>query len=57
MNRRLPRPARLLLRAACTLLALALLYLLAAAAMGCVRLNTSLPPIAERSINIYILRN
>ncbi|MDG9698918.1 TIGR02117 family protein [Ottowia cancrivicina] len=57
MNRRLPRPARLLLRAACTLLALALLYLLAAAALGCVRLNTARPPVAESRITIYLLSN
>lgn len=56
MNRRLPRPARLLLRAACTLFALALLYLLAAAALGCVRLNTARPPVAESRITIYLLR-
>ena len=57
MNRRLPRPARLLLRAACTLFALALLYLLAAAALGCVRLNTARPPVAESRITIYLLSN
>ena len=57
MNLRLPHPARLLLRAACTLFALALLYLLAAAALGCVRLNTARPPVAESRITIYLLSN